>query len=619
MIFNKQQQEAIDSINGNISVIASAGIGKTTMLTHRIKNMTENYGIPPSSILAVTFSRKAKDNISNKLEELGIGGVHVETFHPLALKIIFSAYGADRFQVWTAQWEREKIIGDICVSLHLCPSDDVPYNDIFSFIALQKVNMRKPTEILVYPDELPFEQKDMQAVYVAYEKEKEQRGYIEFDDFLNMANEIFDTDTETASLYRNLFQYVLVDEFQDISLSQSLLLKKINTENTMTVGDPLQAIYGFRGGDSSYILNFDEEYKNVKVINLNTNYRCSKDIITTTNRLALSIPDSKHKNYVESIADKDNYKLSELRHFHDDYEEGIWAAQKITELQREGYQYNDIAILARTNAQLQKLETILHKSGVTFDIVDGKVFTDLPEVRLVLSYLRLAEDIDDDEVFQYLYNKPNRWLNKKFFEETEKNGQQKNVSLYHSMLTIRRRNWRFKNGINEIVEVISYLQNRKHETVAELVHYLRKRLNIDTYVSKGKQADDGNYTEQIENLDSFENMCQKYDSIKQLLDDLNDLNQEIETHQEDKVKLLTIHKSKGMEYPVVFIIGCNDGLLPHYKSKNLDDERRLLYVAVTRAEKELYLSYVDMYNGQAMERSSFVESMTGTIKVIDNE
>ena len=268
---------------------------------------------------------------------------------------------------------------------------------------------------------------------------------------------------------------------------------------------------------------------------------------------------------------------------------------------------------------LQKLETILHKSGIAFDIVDGKVFTDLPEVRLVLSYLRLAEDIDDDEAFQYLYNKPNRWLNKKFFEETEKNSQQKNVSLYHSMLTIRRRNWRFKNGINEIVKVISYLQNRKYETVAELVHYLRKRLNIDTYVSKGKQADDGNYTEQIENLDSFENMCQKYDSIKQLLDDLNDLNQEIETHQEDKVKLLTIHKSKGMEYPVVFIIGCNDGLLPHYKSKNPDDERRLLYVAVTRAEKELYLSYVDMYNGQTMERSSFVENMTGTIKVIDNE
>lgn len=459
----------------------------------------------------------------------------------------------------------------------------------------------------------------MKKIYASYEKEKEKRRYIEFDDFLNMANEIFDTNPETASLYKTLFQYVLVDEFQDISLSQSLLLKKINTGNTMIVGDSLQAIYGFRGGNSSYILNFDEEYENVKVINLNTNYRCSKDIIAAANSLALSIPDSKHKNYVESAADKESYKLPELRHFHDDYEEGIWIAQKITELKREGYQYNDTAILARTNAQLQKLEAILHKSGIAFDIVGGKVFTDLPEIKLVLSYLKLAEDTDDDEAFQYLYNKPNRWLNKKFFEETEKNSQQKNVSLYHSMLTIRRRNWRFKNGINEIVEVISCLQNRKYETVAELVYYLRKRLNIDTYVSKGTQADDGNYTEQIENLDSFENMCQKYDSIKQLLDDLNDLNQEIETHQEDKVKLLTIHKSKGMEYPVVFIIGCNDGLLPHYKSSNLNDECRLFYVAITRADKELYMSYVDMYNNKTMHISPFMESIKDTIRVVDDE
>ncbi len=287
-------------------------------------------------------------------------------------------------------------------------------------------------------------------------------------------------------------------------------------------------------------------------------------------------------------------------------------------MKKEGYEYNDIAVLARTNAQLQKLEAILHKSGIAFDIVDGKVFTELPEIRLVLSYLKLSVDEDDDEAFEYLYNKPNRWLNKKFLEEVEDNSRRKGVSLYHAMFTIDRRNWRFKNGIDEIFEVISCLQNRKYETVAKLVHYLRERLHIDSYVSKGKQADDENCTEQMENLDSFENMCQKYQSIKQLLDDLNDLNHEIETCQEEKVQLLTIHNSKGMEYPVVFIIGCSDGLLPHYKSENPDDERRLLYVAVTRAEKELYLSYVDMYNGQATGRSPFIESIEGTIKIVDD-
>ena len=266
----------------------------------------------------------------------------------------------------------------------------------------------------------------------------------------------------------------------------------------MIVGDPLQAIYSFRGGDRKFILNFDIDYRDVQVINLNTNYRCSEDIVKTANKLALSIPDSKHKNYVESVADKPSFKVPELRHFPNDYDESEWIAKRITELKREGYKYNDIAILARTNAQLQKLEATLHSANIAFDIVDGKVFTDLPEIKLIISYLRLALHENDNEAFSYLYNKPNRWLNKKFFEEVEHNSMQRNTSLYNAMFTIDRRNWRFKNGIDEIFEVINYIQNKKYSSVADLVRYLRNRLNIDEFVTKGKQADDGSYVEQID-------------------------------------------------------------------------------------------------------------------------
>lgn len=616
MNFNKQQIEAINSINGNISVIASAGSGKTSVLTYRIKNMIENHNCNPSSILAITFSRKAKDTIMNKLKELNIDNVNIETFHSLALKIIISAYGANRYKVWTAQWEKEKFIQDICSSiLNLCSSDDVPFNDIFSFIALQKTNMRKPTDRLIFPKDIPFEKKDMVEIYSLYEKEKEYKSYIEFDDFLNIANEALDKYPDLLRQYQEYSQYVLTDEFQDISLSQSLLLKKINNKNTMIVGDPLQAIYSFRGGSSKYILNFDKEYPNTKIINLNTNYRCSQDIVRTANKLASNIPDSKHKNYVESIANKDKHKIPELRHFTNDYEEGEWIAKKIIELKICGYEYNDIAILARTNAQLQKLESILHNENIAFDVVDGKLFTDLPEIKLILSYLKLALHENDNEAFKYLYNKPNRWLNKKFLEEVEYNSIRKNTSLYSSMFTIDRRNWRFKNGIDEIFEVINHLQNKKHSNVANLVLYLRKRLDIDTFITKGKQSDDGNYIEQIENLDSFENLCKKYNSIEQLIHYIDELNKEMKIHKDQKVKLLTIHKSKGMEYPVVFIVGCNNDLLPHYKNQNQDDERRLLYVAITRAEKELYMSYVDMYNNKIMKISPFIESIKETINI----
>ena len=617
MNFNKQQEETINTIEGNVAVIASAGSGKTTVLTHRIKKMVEEHNILPSSILAITFSKKAKENINEKLMELNISNVSVETFHSFALKIISSMYGIKKFKIWTTPWEKEKTIKWICSdSLLLCDSDNVPYNEITSFIALQKNNMKTPNDDLIYTPDIPFKEEDMKQIYKTYEEYKEINSLIEFDDFLNMANKIFDTDYYTLEKYRNIFQYILVDEFQDISISQALLLRKLNTKNTMIVGDPLQAIYSFRGGDSRFILNFDTDYKDVKVINLNTNYRCSKDIVSTANKLALSIPDSQHKNYVESISYKGNFQIPELRHFSDDYEECLWVASKIGELKFKGYDYNDIAILARTNAQLQKLESTLHDEDIAFEIVDGKTFTELAEIKLIISYFKLALNTNDNESFSYLYNKPNRWLDKKFLKEVTDNSFKKNTSLYNSMFTIGRRNWRFKKGIDEIIEVINYLQNNQNSNISDLVRFLRNRLSIDKFVTKGKQSDDGSYIEQIDNLNSFENICSKYSSIKEFVSYIDELNTEMENKDNDKVKLLTIHKSKGMEYPVVFIIGCNEEILPHYKNENVNDERRLFYVAITRAEKELYLSYVDLYNGQTKLISSFIKDIEDTIKII---
>ena len=615
MNFNKQQLEAINSIKGNISVIATAGSGKTTVLINRMKNMIENHECDPSSILAITFSRKAKENISKKIDS-SMKNINVETFHSLALKIILSTYGQNSYQVWTAYWEKEKIIQDICINLLGCKKDDVPVNEILSFISMQKVHMLSPDDDLIFLSDIPYKENSMKIIYKMYEEEKEKNSYIEFDDFLNMANKIFDTHEDVLKKYRSMFQYILVDEFQDISLSQALFLKKLNNTNTMIVGDPLQAIYAFRDGDSKYILNFDKDYNNTKVINLNVNYRCSREIVNTANKLALSIPDSKHKNYVESIANNSHYKIPEVRGFRDEYSEAIWISKKILSLKEE-YGYNDIAILARTNAQLQKLENVLHKSDIPFDIIDGSVFTDLSEIRLILSYLKLSLNENDNESFKYIYNKPNRWLSKKFLEENIDNSIQKNLSLYESMDTIGRRNWRFKNGIDEIYEVIRFLQKHGHKNVSDLVHYLRERLDIDKFVTKGK-PEDGQYLEQIENLNSFENMCKEYNSIKSLIYFIDDFNKKINENNmiDQKVKLLTIHKAKGLEYPVVFIIGCNNDLLPHYKNENIDDERRLMYVAITRAEKELYMSYTEIYNNKYLGVSPFITDIEDTVKTI---
>nr|DAR44094.1 MAG TPA: REP HELICASE [Caudoviricetes sp.] len=614
MNYSEAQLEIINTIDGNIGVIASAGSGKTTVLTKRIENMVKNHSIAPQDILAVTFSKKAKENIQDKLKELDVNGVNIETFHSLALKIIGTRYGVGYFKVWTLQWEKEKIMQTICCDrMNLCSKDDVPYNDILRFIGKQKNAMLSAMDELIYSDDDPFSKNNMKEIFISYEKFKEENRYIEFDDFLNLANEALDTDKDTYDYYSNCFKYVLSDEFQDISKSQSLLLKKLNTKNTMIVGDPLQAIYSFRGGNSKYILDFEKDYPNAKIAHLNKNYRCSEDIIKTANVFANTIPDSKHKNYRESIANNKAFKKPEFAIYKDEWEEADKIADKINLLVRE-YKYKDIAILARTNAQLTKIQSTFHEKLIPFSIVNGSLFTDLPEIKLLISYLKLALYENDNESFRYLYNKPNRWLDRKFLQEVENNSKRKNVSFYSSMMSIDRRNWRFKNGIDEIYEVINYLQNKRFSSIGDMISYLRIRLNIDEFVTKGKQADDGSYVEQIENMNAFENIAKKYTDLEKFIMYLDDITKDLQADNENKVQLLTIHKSKGLEYPVVFIIGCSDGLLPHNKSKDLNDEKKLFYVGITRAEKELYISSILSNNATEMKISPFVYAIKETIK-----
>lgn len=614
MNYSEAQLEIINTIDGNIGVIASAGSGKTTVLTKRIENMVKNHSIAPQDILAVTFSKKAKENIQDKLKELNVNGVNIETFHSLALKIIGTRYGTGYFKVWTLQWEKEKIMQTICYDrMNLCSKDDVPYNDILRFIGKQKNAMLSTTDELIYSDDDPFSKNNMKEIFVSYEKFKEENRYIEFDDFLNLANEALDEDENTYNYYSNCFKYILSDEFQDISKSQSLLLKKLNTKNTMIVGDPLQAIYSFRGGNSKYILDFEKDYSNAKIAHLNKNYRCSEDIIKTANVFANTIPDSKHKNYKESIANNKAFKKPEFAIYKDEWEEADKIADKINVLVKE-YKYKDIAILARTNAQLTKIQSTFHEKLIPFSIVNGSLFTDLPEIKLLISYLKLALYENDNESFRYLYNKPNRWLDRKFLQEVENNSKRRNVSFYSSMMSIDRRNWRFKNGIDEIYEVINYLQNKRFSSIGDMISYLRIRLNIDEFVTKGKQADDGSYVEQIENMNAFENIAKKYTDLEKFIMYLDDITKDLQIDNENKVQLLTIHKSKGLEYPVVFIIGCSDGLLPHNKSKDLNDEKKLFYVGITRAEKELYISSILSNNATEMKISPFIYAIKETIK-----
>ena len=615
MNLNENQIKAINKDNGNVAVIATAGSGKTTVIINRIKRLITECGVTPENILAVTFSKKAKENIQNKLPD-ECCGVNVETFHSVALKIV-QDYAHGTYELWVKSWEKEKCLFDICKGLGLCAvKEDMPYNDLLKFIATQKINMRK-SDNLIYDIDLPFTNNNMKIIYDEYEEYKEHHAYIEFDDLLNMACEIFEESPKTLEKYQNIYTYILADEFQDVSLNQALFLKYLSAKNNnlFVVGDGCQAIYQFRGGISKYLLDFDTEWDGADTINLNTNYRCSKDIVTTANELAKYLPESKNKHYVEAIANKKANSKPISIECKPASEESNIVADEISKLIANGKKYEDIAVLARTNAQLQYFESEFAKRKIPYLTYSDTSFIEKAEIKLIISYIKLAFDTKTDSAFAFCYNKPNRWLNKAFFDEVSTLAKKKHCSLYDAMFIIDRRNWRFKNGIDEIYETVNKMQNKRFANMGEIVHMLRRDLNIDDFVSRGKLNDDGRYAEQIENLDTFEDTCKQFKTYAELKSYLLDIqNSDIQT-DDKKVSLMTIHKSKGLEFPVVFLVGCSEGLLPHSKATDIDDEMRLMYVGITRAMDKLYLTSNLFYNSRNLMSSSFIDLLGDTIDI----
>lgn len=619
MNLNENQIKAINKDNGNVAVIATAGSGKTTVIINRIKRLITECSVAPENILAVTFSKKAKENIQNKLPD-ECCDVNVETFHSVALKIV-QDYAHGAYELWVKSWEKEKCLFDICKGLGLCAvKEDMPYNDLLKFIATQKTNMRK-SDNLIYDNDLPFTNSNMKIVYDEYEEYKERHAYIEFDDLLNMACEIFEESPETLEKYQNIYTYILADEFQDVSLNQALFLKYLSAKNNnlFVVGDGCQAIYQFRGGISKYLLDFDTKWAGADTINLNTNYRCSKDIVTTANELAKHLPESKNKHYVEAIANKKANSKPIYIECNTASDESNIVAEEISKLVTGGKKYEDIAVLARTNAQLQYFESEFAKRKIPYLTYSDTSFIEKSEIKLIISYIKLAFDTKTDSAFAFCYNKPNRWLNKAFFDEVSTLAKKKRCSLYDAMFMIDRRNWRFKNGIDEIYETVNKMQNKRFANMGEIIHTLRRDLNIDDFVSRGKLSDDGRYAEQIENLDTFEDTCKQFKTYTELKSYLLDIqNSGIQT-DDNKVSLMTIHKSKGLEFPVVFLVGCSEGLLPHSKATDIDDEMRLMYVGITRAMDELYLTSNLFYNSRNLMSSSFIDLLGDTIQDIKSK
>ena len=596
MELSKVQQEAVDFHKGCCNVIASAGSGKTRVLVNRIVKLIEDYNIDPAKILAITFSKKAKENMVERLTKMIPGYVkfiNVETFHSFGFRIV-RKFNRDDFEILDADWKKVKIIEEI-LQHHFKEKepDGQEIADILSFISIQKNQMKKPDSSTKFG-----------KVYKYYEKYKTEHKQLDFDDMLAKCYEILSTDEKGLQYCQEQYQYILADEMQDTNAVQYEIIRLIGSKhkNVFVVDDPLQNIFMWRGSDNKFVMNFDEDWPDAKVIHLNKNYRSSQDIVEAANHFAESIPESKHKHYVESVADKGKFEEPCYLRYKDENEEADEIAKKIQAYIKAGYEYKNIAILTRTNAQLQNFETALYRSEIPYLIVDGMSFIDRREIKIVLSYLRLICDINDDEAFEYVYNRPNRYLGQSFLQEVKRTARKEKMSFYCAMFRVSRMNWKVKNAVNSIHATVKTISESKYKNVSDMIAALREDLNLDSYVSKDLCENDDS---RIENLNTLQRMAANYNDVKRFISFIMRFSKE-KKHDPNSVQLMTIHKSKGLEFPIVFVAGVNQGLLPHEKNKNVDEEKRLMYVAITRAEKILHISSTEQYNGKESEESEFI-------------
>lgn len=586
---NKEQIEAVKHINGPMLVLAGAGSGKTRVLTNRIAYLIEN-GISESNILAITFTNKAAKEMKERVINL-IGSqansIQISTFHSLGLKIIkensnLLGYSSN-FTILDSD-DTLTVVKKILKEMDLNPKF---YNakEIRNKISSAKNELIDPDNY----SKVEFD-KNVVTVYERYTKKLIQGNSVDFDDLLLLPIKLFKNNKDALQKYQKKYQYVLIDEYQDTNEAQYIFSKMLcsETKNIFVVGDNDQAIYAFRGANFKNILNFEKDYPNCKVIMLEENYRSTKNILDAANSVIKHNRERKDKNLWcnNDIGSKVKYIKTET-----DKEECEYVTKKIKELHDNNVNYEDIAVLYRTNAQSRLIEEEMLKSGIPYKIIGSFYFYNRKEIKDLLCYLRLINNKDDDISLLRVINEPKRGIGEKTIESLTELANEKEISLFDAI----------ESGKEKIFKdlILSMKEKCESSSLTEMVDIVLNDSGIKEELKNEKTLE---AEIRLENLEEFKSITKSYEEeygVISLSDFLNEVSlvSDISEHQEstNKVNLMTIHSVKGLEFDNVFVIGMEEGIFPHYNSINegstqaIEEERRLCYVAITRAKKDLWL------------------------------
>ena len=601
---NNKQYEAVINTEGPCLVIAGAGSGKTKVLTHKIAYLIKEKGVKPWDILAITFTNKAANEMKERIVNL-VGDVAKDiwmgTFHSVCVRILrrfIDRIGFDTSFIIFDTSDQRTLVKNCLKDLNI---DDKLFNErsVLSEISNAKNEMLDPTMYTARANG-DFRKEKISEVYELYQKRLKENNAIDFDDIINYTIEILQDNEDVREYYSNKFKYVLVDEYQDTNKSQFTLVTILAAKykNITVVGDNDQGIYSFRGADISNILNFEKDFPGTKIIKLEQNYRCTGNILKTANSV---IKNNEVKYKKELWTQNEEGNLPKVYQAENEYDEASYIVEQIEHLRREEYyKYNDFAVLYRMNTQSRAIEDILRRENIPYKIIGGLKFYERKEIKDIIAYLRLIQNQNDNLSLRRIINEPKRGIGKTSLDKIEAISNETEISMYE---IIKRAD---EFGLNrvfinsrEFINAIEELKSKK-ETIP-ISELIKETLKKTGYTKALKDENTIEAENRIQNLDEFLTVAIEFEEeeaengLREFLEGIT-LSSDIDDLEEDAeyVTLMTLHSAKGLEFPVVFLVGMEEGIFPGYKSisepKELEEERRLCYVGITRAKEHLYLT-----------------------------
>ena len=614
---NEQQKLPVIHKNGPLIVIAGAGSGKTRVLTYRIVHLI-NQNIDPFNILALTFTNKAaaemKKRISESVGDSQARNIWMGTFHSVFARILRSeapllGYPSN-FTIYDT-YDSERLVSNIIKELNL-NKDHYKAKQIRNRISSLKNNFITVENYFNNPEMIEVDKMSKRSefgiIYKRYVERCFRSSVMDFDDLLLKTNELLNKFPEVLSKYQDKFRYILVDEYQDTNYSQYLIIKALSDrhQNLCVVGDDSQSIYSFRGANIDNILNFKKHYPDCKTYKLEQNYRSSNNIVQCANSLIQNNQFKLDKTIWTQNSDGEKITINKSI---SDSDEGRYVASNIFERKNNEFLSNSsFAVLYRTNAQSRAVEDALRKINIEYQVFGGLSFYQRKEIKDILAYLRLIENLNDEESLRRIINFPSRGIGQTTLDKLTLISERQNISLFDSISNLNDLSVKINKGTIEKLEnfrnqILSFKVFSQSNNAYETVSHIINKIQIVNFYKNEGSLESFNRIENIEELvnginDFIEGQEELFESDKSLSKYLEDVALYSETDKEvsnERVSLMTVHMAKGLEFPIVYVLGMEENLFPSIMSINsreeVEEERRLFYVAMTRAEKSLTLSY----------------------------